>query len=550
MYQALYREYRPQTFDEILGQEHITTTLKHQVVNNNFSHAYIFSGTRGTGKTTAAKVLSRAINCLNPSHGNPCNECENCKAILEESTMDVVEMDAASNNSVEDIRDLRDKVIYPPSQVKYRVYIVDEAHMLTRSAFNALLKTLEEPPKHLVFILATTEREKLPQTILSRCQRFDFKRVSTSDIVKNMKNISEKRDIQIDDKALNLIARNSDGAMRDALSLLDQCISYGDKKIDYEDAINILGIANSDLLFKLLDGIISKDLEEVLKTVDAIIQDGKDINQFIKDLISHIRDLLIVKTMKNAQEILESADIDLLVEQSRKIDTNFYLNAIDVLTDAQNKAKWSSQPRIILEVALVNILNMESISLIERVKRLEEKLNNLTSRGHHVNNKIQREEVRAPRIEVNENKIDNKVEDKVNKEDSKPIGIVATKPNSGGLNIDTIKEEWPKVMQNIKKENIRVYAFMIEGELLRFENNMITIGYDDNFSFHREAIHNSKPNKDTVEQVISSHFNSDITINLIMKSSFEKKNRNLDTNIDDEIKKVQDFFGKDIVKII
>lgn len=546
MYQALYRAYRPQTFDEILGQEHITTTLKHQVVNNNLSHAYLFSGTRGTGKTTAAKVVARAINCLNPREGNPCNACENCKAILEETIMDVIEMDAASNNGVDDIRDLRDKVIYPPSKVKYKVYIIDEVHMLSKGAFNALLKTLEEPPKHLVFILATTEKEKLPQTILSRCQRFNFKRVSINDMVKNMKNISKNLDIQIDDKALNLIARNSDGAMRDALSLLDQCISYGDKEIAYQDAINILGIANKDLLFRLVDSITAKNLEEVIKMVDTIIQDGKDINQFIKDLINHIRDLLIVKTTKNAQDILASPDIELLIEQSKNIDTSFYLNALDILTDAQNKAKWSSQPRIILEIALVNILNMESISLIERVKRLEEKLNNLGSGKDLGNNKAQIEEPKTPvKTQPHEPK-----EEPVDKVDKKPVESVKSNIDSKELNIDFIEQEWPKILQNIKKENIRVYAFMIEGEILKYENSMITIGYDENFKFHRDAINNSKQNKDAVEQVISTYFGSDIKVNLIMKNSLEKKNRNIEPNMDDEIKKVQDFFGKDIVKII
>lgn len=476
MYQALYREYRPQTFDEILGQDHITTTLKHQVANNNFSHAYLFSGTRGTGKTTAAKVLSRAINCLNEREGNPCNECENCMAILEETTMDVIEMDAASNNGVDNIRDIRDKVVYPPSKLKYRVYIIDEVHMLSKGAFNALLKTLEEPPKHLVFILATTEKEKLPQTIVSRCQRFDFKRVSTNDIVKNMKVISEKLDIQIDDKALNLIARSAEGGMRDALSLLDQCISYGEKIIKYEDAINILGIANKDLLFKLVDNIISKDIEEVLKMVDGIIQEGKDINQFIIDLINHIRDLLIIRTSKNAQDILESPDIKQLSEQSKNVDASFYLNALDILTEAANKAKWSTQPRIILEVALINILNMESISLLERVKRLEEKINNAPETTLPPKTKVETVKKDEPKKEEEKNPVaKEETKEEKTKEASSTLG-------SNEVNLDIIAEEWPKILQNLKKENIRIYAFMVEGEVLDYENNRVTIGYDDNSS--------------------------------------------------------------------
>ena len=305
MYQALYSRYRPKTFDELLGQDHITTTIKNQIKNGNIGHAYLFSGTRGTGKTSAAKIFSRAVNCLDSEDGNPCNKCASCKEILEETTMDVIEMDAASNNSVEDIRDLRDKVIYPPASIKYKVYIIDEVHMLSKGAFNALLKTLEEPPKHLIFILATTEPEKLPQTILSRCQRFDFKRITTQDLIHNMEKILRELDIEVEDRVLSLIARNADGAMRDALSLLDQCVSYEDKNISYEDAINILGIANRDLIFNMVDDIKEKRLEKVLMTVDEIIQEGKDIQQFIKDLIDHFRNLMIVKSSKNPSNILD-----------------------------------------------------------------------------------------------------------------------------------------------------------------------------------------------------------------------------------------------------
>src|SRR5690554_3529567 len=291
MYQALYRQYRPKTFDEVLGQEHITTTLKNQIQKGNIGHAYLFSGTKGTGKTSTAKIFSRAVNCLNPVEGNPCNECEICKGILDESIMDIIEMDAASNNSVDDIRELRDKVVYPPSRARYKIYIVDEVHMLSKGAFNALLKTLEEPPKHLIFILATTEMERLPQTILSRCQRFDFKRILNKDIVANMEKICSELNIPVEEKVLRLIARNSDGAMRDALSLLDQCISYKDKELTYEDAIKILGIADNSLLFKMCDSIIYNDMESSIKMVNHIIQEGKDISQFLKDTIHHYRNL-------------------------------------------------------------------------------------------------------------------------------------------------------------------------------------------------------------------------------------------------------------------
>ena len=373
MYQALYRKYRPKTFDELLGQKHITTTLKNQVLNDNIAHAYLFSGTRGTGKTSAAKILSRAVNCLNPKDGNPCNECDCCKGILNESIMDVIEMDAASNNSVDDVRDLREKVIYPPARTKYKVYIIDEVHMLSKGAFNALLKTLEEPPKHLIFILATAEPERLPQTILSRCQRFDFKRITTKDIVENMRNITDELKVEIDDNVLRLIARNSDGAMRDALSLLDQCFSFNGEKVTYEDAIDILGIANKDLIQNMVINIRDKNLEKVLMSIDEIIQDGKDINQFIKDLINYFRDLMIVKTSSNPKEILEIDNLEPLKEVSNNMSLDYILKALNTLTNAEVQGKWSTQPRIVLEMAVVKLIDLENeMSLEERVKRLEQ----------------------------------------------------------------------------------------------------------------------------------------------------------------------------------
>ena len=378
MYRALYRQYRPKIFDEVLGQEHITATIKNQIKNNNIGHAYLFSGTKGTGKTSTAKIFSRAVNCLNPIDGNPCNECEICKGILDESIMDVIEMDAASNRGIDDIRELRDKVIYPPSRTKYKIYIIDEVHMLTEPAFNALLKTLEEPPEHLIFILATTEAEKLPQTILSRCQKFDFKRIKSGDITKNMDNICNELDISVEDRALRLIARNSDGSMRDALSLLDQCISYKEGELKYEDALDILGIANTDILFALVDSIIDNELEKALFNIDDIIQMGKDINQFIKDLIYHFRNLLIVKTSHNPMGIIDMEEdiVEKYIEQSKKMSIDYILKALDILNAAENQAKWATQPRIILEMSIIKIVKIEeNKGLEERVKKLEEIIN-------------------------------------------------------------------------------------------------------------------------------------------------------------------------------
>ena len=555
MYQALYRKYRPKTFDELLGQKHITTTLKNQVLNDNIAHAYLFSGTRGTGKTSAAKILSRAVNCLNPKDGNPCNECDCCKGILNESIMDVIEMDAASNNSVDDVRDLREKVIYPPARTKYKVYIIDEVHMLSKGAFNALLKTLEEPPKHLIFILATTEPERLPQTILSRCQRFDFKRITTKDIVENMRNITDELKVEIDDNVLRLIARNSDGAMRDALSLLDQCFSFNGEKVTYEDAIDILGIANKDLIQNMVINIRDKNLEKVLMSIDEIIQDGKDINQFIKDLINYFRDLMIVKTSSNPKEILEIDNLEPLKEVSNNMSLDYILKALNTLTNAEVQGKWSTQPRIVLEMAVVKLIDLENeMSLEERVKRLEQGIRPID----------QSKEIKEDAIVPHKN-IAKSIADKIKStEDIKPAADKIDKreepkqesvkeqdqrPNEDDgytFTIEKISNEWEKVLQKIKLKKINLYALILEGELLSFENEMLTIGYKESYSFHRDAI-NTPQNKKIIEEIISKYFNRDIVVNFIIKG--ESANIRKEDKKDEAIKSVIDFFGEENVEI-
>ncbi|MDY5210964.1 DNA polymerase III subunit gamma/tau, partial [Intestinibacter sp.] len=324
MHKALYRVYRPKNFSDVVGQEHIVRTLKNQIENNNVGHAYLFCGTRGTGKTSTAKIFSRAVNCTNLHNDEPCNECESCREILEDKTMDVVEIDAASNNSVDDIRELRENVKYSPAKSKYKVYIIDEVHMLSQGAFNALLKTLEEPPSYVIFILATTEPHKIPATILSRCQRFDFKRVTVKDISERMKYICEKEGIDADEKALNLIARNSQGALRDALSILDQCISFQGHTISYNDVIELLGSVNIEQLFDLAESIIKEDTKKSLQILNDFIVWGKDVRNLVNDLIDHFRNLMVCKISNDLDDIISLPEetIDLLKQQATTIDTN------------------------------------------------------------------------------------------------------------------------------------------------------------------------------------------------------------------------------------
>ena len=298
-YTALYRKFRPLTFAEIVGQEHITKTLKNQIVAGRVGHAYLFNGGRGTGKTSAAKVLARAINCLNPKDGEPCNECEICKGAISGSLTDIVEMDAASNNSVEDIRSIREEVNFLPTIAKYRVYIIDEVHMLSTGAFNALLKTLEEPPEHVKFILATTEPQKLPATILSRCQRFDFKKISNDNIIKRLKVVCDESKIEITEEALKIISILSEGALRDALSILERCIQDGEKKIDEDKVKDLVGIPKFTFVNKIVSNVLNYNVEESLQAIDEVLNEGKDLNNLLWEIIKYIKDILIYKTSKN-----------------------------------------------------------------------------------------------------------------------------------------------------------------------------------------------------------------------------------------------------------
>ena len=294
-YTALYRKFRPLTFSEIVGQEHITKTLKNQIMAGRVGHAYLFNGGRGTGKTTAAKVLARAVNCLNPQDGEPCNECEICKAALAGSLTDIVEMDAASNNSVEDIRSIREEVNFLPTLAKYRVYIIDEVHMLSTGAFNALLKTLEEPPAHVKFILATTEPQKLPATILSRCQRFDFKKISNDDVVKRLEYVAKESNIEITKEALNLIAILSEGAMRDALSILERCLQDGESNINEDKIKDLVGIPKLTYIHAIVKAFLEYDVENAIKAVDTVLNEGKDLNNLLWEIIKYVKDILVYK---------------------------------------------------------------------------------------------------------------------------------------------------------------------------------------------------------------------------------------------------------------
>lgn len=372
MRQALYRKYRPRRFDQVYGQDNIVNILKNQIKTGNISHAYIFSGTRGTGKTTCAKIFSKAVNCLNPVDGNPCDQCENCKAIQEERTMDIIEMDAATNRGIDDIRQLRDKVIYPPTNLKYKVYIVDEAHMITREAFNALLKIMEEPPKHLIFILATTEIDKVPDTILSRTQRFDFKRIDKENIERQIRDILALEDVEMAGDAIDVISQMAYGGMRDALSILDQVISVGRKDIRAADVYDLLGMFSRETKISYARAIFSKDMKALLALLEDEAKKGKDSHNFIKELIGFFRDMLMDKVKEyyeNYGDMLKNVSLERLV------------NSLNNLVEYEGLMKKSDNANLLFQLASIRLLEfMPREDLELRLRVLEEKFEDLNNR--------------------------------------------------------------------------------------------------------------------------------------------------------------------------
>lgn len=380
-YTALYRKFRPDTFEQVKGQDHIVQTLKNQIHANRIGHAYLFCGTRGTGKTSVAKIFARAVNCEHPVDGSPCNECDTCRAIRSGSAMNVVEIDAASNNGVDNIRQIREEIQYSPANGKYTVYIIDEVHMLSIGAFNALLKTLEEPPAYVIFILATTEPHKIPITILSRCQRYDFKRITIDTIAARLAELMEKEQIEVEDRAIRYVAKAADGSMRDALSLLDQCIAfYLGQKLTYENVLEVLGAVDNEVFSRLTRSVIQGDVSACMQILDEMIMQGRELGQFVNDFIWYLRNLMLVKTSDNVMDVIDASAerITALKEEAEMTDTDIIMRYIRVLSELSGQMKYSSQKRVLLEIALMKLcrpaMEKDMSSLNNRMDLLEKKI--------------------------------------------------------------------------------------------------------------------------------------------------------------------------------
>ena len=494
-YTALYRKFRPLTFGEMVGQEAITRTLKNQIIANRVGHAYLFNGGRGTGKTSAAKILARAVNCLNPKDGEPCNECEICKEALAGALTDIVEMDAASNNSVEDIRSIREEVNFLPTKAKYRVYIIDEVHMLSTGAFNALLKTLEEPPEHVKFILATTEPQKLPATILSRCQRFDFKRISNEDIIKRLKIVCEESKIEITEEALNIIAILSEGAMRDALSILERCVQDGDNKIDENKIRDLVGIPSTALVHDVIDSVFSYDIDKTLEAVDVILNEGKDIVNLLWEMIKYCKDVLVYKTagkleMYNDEE---KAKIKNIADKTTKEQL---INIVYELSEMENDIKRTTQKTIMFQAGMIKLCQPRTINE-----------NNVKSNGMQNNqNSSSNLEARVAKIEnylrnnrnvfqnsitnmntttnIAEKSVSNNLNNSGNSSNlSSAVKQTKARSNSNNTTATTTKfsrnseEYWPQILNDLKQRGKRVLYTNLMGTNAKEINDM-TVGIE------------------------------------------------------------------------
>lgn len=580
MAKALYREYRPQNFSDVLGQDRVVNVLKNQVKSGQISHAYLFAGERGCGKTTCAKIFAKAINCLNPIDSSPCGECENCKSIEEESTMDVVEMDAASNRRIDDIRNLKETVVYPPNNLKYKVYIIDEAHMITREAFNALLKIMEEPPSHLVFILATTEIEKIPKTILSRVQKFEFNKIGREDIIKQIDIILSDRNITIEQEAKELIVKKAKGAMRDALSILDQVLSIDKNNFTLKDVENILGLVDFESLDKLIANIISYNQKDSLDLLFDLRNNNKDDKDILDGLVGYFRDIMIYKTSQN-QKYIENLDyLDLIKEKIEKISSDRLVSYLEILNDYSNRMKISDNSALLMEMAILRLINLkDDENILSRLKKLEE---NNSSNSIDIINKLvdkkfeninldnfiknskpsldyeKKEEKNIEKLDENEKifeeknkeienkEVDNKIEENFENKHSDNEDIESEKTFE---NISLDKEEENIFLNEFTSSCSPILKVWIRDEGFTYDINVdiFTIYFTNNLYY--QFLEGSKAK---IKEILKNLSGRDFTIKV---SSIDKKKSNKNNSIreskndsnDDVMKKLEKVFGNNLI---
>ena len=558
-YKALYRKHRPDSFDGIVGQDMVIRTLKNQIKNGQIAHAYLFCGPRGTGKTSTAKVFSKAINCENIKEDGPCGVCDVCESMASGSNMDIIEIDAASNNSVDDVRDLREKVKFPPTKGSYKVYIIDEVHMLSQGAFNALLKTLEEPPKHVVFILATTEPHKLPATILSRCQRFDFKRIGQGTIVEWIRSIAQKEGLDIEESALYSIARQAEGGARDALSLLDQSMGLYGKKISNEGILSILGTASQDFLFTTVDDLIAGRVQGLLEAINKLVDNGKDLSVFVKGLNGHLRDMLVAKLCDKPSDLIdrESSELDRLINQAQGASETRLVRAVEILSELLAYIKKSSQPRILLELALIKICRPSQEdsydALIDRIELLEKQVKDNSQR-------LPRQMTEAVAVyekEPSPNASIDIVERVPAKEDYEsdpgpesnlePDSIPMPKDEGAKAKVKDPIANWSQILELVRKDRIAIYGLLADAKP-RLKENRLILYFPPMQGFYAAAI-DKEDNKAYLEGLIKQLTGTDLRL----KCLIEDEDMIEAETVEDEdyiVKKAIEIFGADSVEVL
>ena len=510
-YTALYRKFRPLTFKEIVGQEHITKTLRNQIIANRVGHAYLFNGSRGTGKTSAAKVFARAINCLNPRDGEPCNECEICKGAINSSLTDIVEMDAASNNSVEDIRSIREEVNFLPTKAKYRVYIIDEVHMLSTGAFNALLKTLEEPPEHVKFILATTEPQKLPATILSRCQRFDFKRISNDNIKKRLKIVGEESNLEITEEALNIIAVLSEGAMRDALSILERCIQDGENKINEDKIKDLVGIPKITYVHNITEAIMNYNIEEALKNIEDVLEEGKDIVNFLWEIIKYIKDILVYKA-SGKLELYNETEKEKIKSIAEKTSKERLIELVYKLSELENDIKWSTQKTIMFQAGIIKLCNKQAETngnIEQRIEKIEKYLKSgkiINSEPNNIQTTYNNNDYVKDIQQNNRKDMQSKANEQVKKVENKTNIKFSNKS----------EEYWPQIVNNLKQNGkIVLYTNLLNTKAVELNDMTVGIQFPNGMTSFGKTVLEKQDNIREITDLVSKACGKEMQIKYI-----------------------------------